>query len=66
VLVEWDETNSGTDRVRTYNSGVHVLHLRWGRATKLILCPDTIGLKATLERLATTGNVEAQAPPIVD
>src|SRR5262245_44990892 len=65
VLVEWDETNSGTDGIRTYNSGLHVLHLRWGRATKLVICPDTTGLKATLERLAAAGNVEAMAAPIV-
>lgn len=65
VLVEWDETNSGTDGVRTCNSGVHVLHLRWGRATKLIICPDTTGLQATLDRLAAAGNVEARAAPIV-
>ena len=44
VVIEWDETNSGTDNVRTYNRGIHVVHLRWGRATKLIICPDTVGL----------------------
>lgn len=65
VLVEWDETNSGTDGIRTCNSGVHVLHLRWGRATRLIICPDTIGLKATLDRLAAAGNREAHAEAIV-
>jgi ketosteroid isomerase-like protein len=66
VVAEWDETNSGTDGVRTHNSGVHVLHLRWGRATQLIICPDTTGLKATLDRLALAGNAEAHAPAIVD
>ena len=35
VLVEWDETNSGTDGVRTTNRGVHVMRLKWGRATQL-------------------------------
>jgi ketosteroid isomerase-like protein len=66
VVIEWDETNSGTDGVRTRNSGVHVLNLRWGRATQLLICPDTSGLKATLERLARAGNSEAVSPPIVD
>ena len=65
VVIEWDETNSGTDNVRTYNRGIHVVHLRWGRATKLIICPDTIGLMATLERLKAAGNAEALAAPIV-
>jgi hypothetical protein len=27
--------------------------------TRLIICPDTIGLKATLERLSAAGNREA-------
>jgi ketosteroid isomerase-like protein len=66
VVAEWTETNSGTDGMRTYNSGVHVVHLRWGRMTRLIICPDTIGLKATLERLAAAGNAEARAKPIID
>ena len=66
AVVEWDETNSGTDQVRTYNRGVHVVRLRWGRATSLIICPDTVGLKATLDRLNAAGNTEAWAAPIVD
>jgi ketosteroid isomerase-like protein len=66
VIVEWNETNSGTDGVRTYATGAHVLHLRWGRATKLLICPDTTALKATLERLGRAGNLEALAPPIED
>ncbi len=65
VVVEWDETNSAGG-VLTANRGVHVLHLKWGRATRLAICPDTVGLRATLERLAGAGNVEAQAAPIVD
>jgi len=65
VVIEWDETNSGSDNVRTYNRGIHVVHLRWGRATKLIICPDTVGLMATLERLNAAGNAEALAPPII-
>jgi ketosteroid isomerase-like protein len=66
VLAEWNETNSGTDGVSTSNRGLHVLHLRWGRATLLAICPDTVGLKATLDRLAISGNADAHAPPIVD
>jgi len=66
VLVEWDETNSGTDGVRTANRGVHIMQLKWGRATRLVICPDTAGLKATLDRLVVAGNAEAQAEPITD
>jgi ketosteroid isomerase-like protein len=66
VVAEWKETNSGTDGVSTSNCGIHFLHLRWGRATQLIICPDTVGLKATLDRLAIAGNSEAHATAIVD
>ena len=66
VVVEWKETNSGTDGVSASNCGVHVLHLRWTRATQLIICPDTAGLIATLDRLAMAGNCEAHASPLVD
>jgi len=48
------------------NRGIHALQLRWGRATKLIICPDTTALVATLARLARSGNEEAAAPPIID
>jgi hypothetical protein len=40
--------------------------LRWGRATKLVIGPDTVGLKATLDRLAAEGNAEAHAGAIID
>jgi ketosteroid isomerase-like protein len=66
VLVEWEESNSGTDGVVTVTRGVHVLRLRWGRATQLTICPDTAGLKTTLDRLALSGNIEARAAPILD
>jgi hypothetical protein len=66
VLVEWVESNSATDGVRTENSGVHVMRLSWGRATRLAIRPDTIGLKAALDRMALAGVAEANAPPIVD
>jgi ketosteroid isomerase-like protein len=66
VLVQWNESNSGADGVRTTNRGIHVMQLRWGRATLLVICPDTVGLQATLDRLALSGNAEAHAAPIVD
>ncbi len=66
VLAEWKETNSATDGVRTVNFGAHLLQLRWGRATQLLICPDTVGLKLTLDRLAAGGVAEAHATPITD
>lgn len=64
VVVDWEETNSGTDGVRTTNRGHHVVTLKWGRATRLLICPDTVGLVATLDRLHAAGHAEAHAPPI--
>jgi ketosteroid isomerase-like protein len=66
VVAEWEEENSGTDGVRTCNRGAHVIHLRWGKATRLLICSDTVLLKATLDRLGARGNAEALAAPIVD
>lgn len=66
ATVEWRETNSGTDGVRTHATGVHIAEIRWARMTRLLILPDTVMLKATLDRLAAKGVVEAAAPPIED
>jgi ketosteroid isomerase-like protein len=65
VVVDWLETNSGTDGVRTSNRGFHVAHIAWGKVTRLLICPDTICLEATLDRLFAAGNAEAHAAPII-
>ena len=59
------KTKSGTDGVRTTNRGLHVLELRWGRATRLVICPDTTRLVETLDRLFRAGVTEAHAGSIV-
>jgi len=66
ATVEWSETNSGTDGVRTHATGVHVAEIAWGRMTRLLILPDSVMLKATLDRLASRGVAEAAAPPIED
>ncbi len=66
VIAEWRETNSGTDSVETSAEGIHVLNIKWGRATRLIIAPDTARLEETLKRLAAAGHVDAQAAQIVD
>ncbi len=45
VIAEWNESNSGTDGVRTVNHGIHALELRWGRVARVFIYPDTRGLK---------------------
>ena len=64
VMVAWLETNSGTDGKRTYNQGIHAVRLRWGKMTQLTICPDTVALIKTLDRLAAAGVAEAAAKPI--
>ncbi len=64
ATVEWQETNSGTDGVRTHATGVHVAEIAWGRAVRLIILPDSTLLTGTLDRLAAAGVEEARAPPI--
>ncbi len=64
AVAEWRETNSGTDGVATHNRGIHAVHIVWGRMTRLHICPDTVGLAGTLDRLAASGQAEAHAPMI--
>ena len=64
AVVDWCETNSGTDGVRTSNAGLHVVEIAWGRITRLTIVTDTKVLQATLDRLAATGVDEALAAPI--
>jgi ketosteroid isomerase-like protein len=66
AVADWTETNSGTDGVRTANAGVHVVHLVWGRMSRLQILTDTFALQETLDRLARAGVKEARASPITD
>ena len=47
VAVDWLESNSGTDGVRTFTPGVHVVRLAWGRMTYIGIYCDTVGLVTT-------------------
>lgn len=66
ATIEWIETNSGTDGVVTSAAGMHLVHLRWGRITRLLILTDTAKLEATLQRIAAKGTAEALAAPITD
>jgi ketosteroid isomerase-like protein len=61
AVAEWTETNSGTDGVRTSAKGIHAVHIAWGKMTRLHICPDTVMLERTLNRLAGKGVAEASA-----
>jgi ketosteroid isomerase-like protein len=64
VVVDWLENNSGTDGVRTFTPGVHVVRLAWGRMTYIGIYPDTVGVVTTLQRISRAGVVEAAAEKI--
>jgi len=64
AVVEWRESNSGTDGVRTTNQGTNVLRIRWSKVVSVRIYTDTAVLEKTLDRLAASGNIEAQAKPI--
>jgi len=64
ATVEWTESNSGTDGVRTTNEGVNVLRLRWGKVVSVRIYTDTTVLQQTRDRLVAQGTAEAHAAPI--
>lgn len=65
AVVEWTETNSGTDGIRTSADGVNVIELRWGKVSRIAIYTDTARLQATLERIQAAGMLEAHAAPII-
>lgn len=65
AIVDWTEVNSGTDGIRTQNSGVNIMRIRWGKVTSVRIYTDTVILTAALERLAKSGNTYATLLPIV-
>lgn len=66
AVIEWRETNSGTDGVRTSAQGAHIVHLSWGKMTRLFITTDTGALERTLNRIYAAGAKEAYARPITD
>lgn len=65
AVVEWRETNSGTDGIQTSAEGVNVIELRWGKVSRIAIYTDTARLQATLDRIYAAGTLEAHADPII-
>jgi len=66
VAVEWIDRATTSDGVPYINEGVHLLHIRWGRLTKLHAYLDTQKVEEVCKRLAQQGIAEASASPIED
>lgn len=64
AAIQWRESNSGADGVRTSNEGLNFVRIVWGRVVEVRIYTDTQVLVATLDRLAAAGVVEAHAAPI--
>ena len=64
ATVDWTESNTGTDGVRTTNEGTNVIRIRWGKVVSVRIYTDTAVLQQTLDRLAARGTSEAHADPI--
>ena len=66
AIIEWSETNTGTDGIPTHNDGVNVVEICWGKVRQIRIYTDTERLATTLTRLTAAGNLEANAAPILD
>lgn len=66
ATVEWRETNSGTDGIKTSAEGVNLIEIRWGKVQRVAIYTDTAALERTLERNYAAGTTEAHAQPITD
>src|SRR5262249_22177052 len=64
AALNWLESNSGTDGVRTFPPGLHVVRLAWGRMSYIGIYSDTVGVVTTLQRLSRAGVAEATAEKI--
>jgi ketosteroid isomerase-like protein len=66
VVVQWKETNTGTDGVLTSAEGTNVIRLAWGKVTSVRIYTDTTALQGTLARSQAKGVEEASAAAIDD
>lgn len=64
ATIEWEEENSATDGIKTVSAGVHVVHICWGRITRLLILSDTAVLRDTMHRTETTSGGESLAPAL--
>jgi ketosteroid isomerase-like protein len=66
VVVEWDAKATMPDGQAYDNQGIHILVIKWGKATGIRVHLDTQKKAAKLQSLAEHGVEEAAAPPIKD
>ena len=66
VMTEWVATGKCADGQPYHDTGVQVVHVKWGRIVGAHWYHDTQGSEEACQRMAKNGITEAAAPPIED
>ena len=64
VIIRWTSQATRPDGSRYDNHGVHVVSMRWGKATAIDANEDSQAVAGLLAQLADSGVAEAAAAPI--
>ena len=64
AVVQWNESSTGRDGIRSANHGVNVIEIAWGKVRSVRIYTDTAVLQRALDRMAAAGIHEAHAAPI--
>lgn len=64
VIIRWTSQATRPDGSRYDNHGVHVVSMRWGKATAIDANEDSQAIAGLLAQLADAGVAEAAAAPI--
>lgn len=64
VIARWTSTATYPDSTPYTNHGVHIIHIRWGKAHDIDAYEDSQAVHHLLQAVAANGNTEATAPPI--
>ena len=65
AIIRWTNTQTRPDGTRYDNHGVHVVRMRWGKATSIDANEDSQAVAGLLDQLAAAGVAEASAAPII-
>lgn len=64
AVVEWFESNRASDGVETTTAGVHVVTIKWGKVTRLLILSDTAKVQEMLLRTTGSSDGESMAPAL--
>lgn len=65
AIARWTSTGTFPDGSPYDNHGVHLVRLRWGKATSIDANEDSQAVSRLLRAVAAAGNAEAAAAPII-